>query len=34
MELAGLARQAFTQQPGVSPYYKTPLARLDQKLRR
>jgi tetratricopeptide (TPR) repeat protein len=34
MELAGLARQAFTQQPGVSPYYKAPLARLDQKLRR
>jgi tetratricopeptide (TPR) repeat protein len=34
MELAGLARQAFTQQPGVSPYYKAPLATLDQKLRR
>ena len=34
MELAGLARQAFTQQPGVSPYYKAPLATLEKRLAR
>ena len=32
MELAELARQAFTQQPGVSPYYKAPLFTLEKRL--
>jgi hypothetical protein len=34
MELAESARQAFTQQPGVSPYYKTPLRTLERRLAR
>ena len=34
MELAELARQAFTQQPGVSPYYKAPLLTLEKRLAR
>jgi serine/threonine protein kinase/tetratricopeptide (TPR) repeat protein len=34
MELAELARQAFTRQPGVSPYYKAPLLTLDKRLGR
>ena len=32
MELAELARQAFTRQPGVSPYYKAPLLTLEKRL--
>jgi hypothetical protein len=34
MELAQLARQAFTQQSGVSPYYKAPLLTLEKRLTR
>jgi len=34
VELAELARQAFTQQPGVSPYYKAPLLALEKRLAR
>jgi serine/threonine-protein kinase len=34
VELAGLARQAFTHQPVVSPYYKAPLLVLEQRLAR
>jgi serine/threonine-protein kinase len=34
VELAALAREAFTRQPGVSPYYKAQLAQLNRKLRR
>jgi eukaryotic-like serine/threonine-protein kinase len=34
MQLAGLARQAFTQQPNVSPYYKAPLLTLERRLAR
>ena len=34
MELAELARQAFTRQPGVSPYYKAPLLTLENRLAR
>ena len=33
-ELAGLARQAFTRQPGVSPYFKAPLLTLEKRLAR
>ncbi|WP_280151151.1 serine/threonine-protein kinase [Piscinibacter sp. XHJ-5] len=33
-ELAELARQAFIEQPGVSPYYKVPLRRLEKRLHR
>jgi tetratricopeptide (TPR) repeat protein len=33
-ELAELARRAFTQQPGVSPYYKAPLLTLEKRLGR
>jgi len=29
---AELARQAFAEQPGVSPYYKAPLADLERRL--
>jgi eukaryotic-like serine/threonine-protein kinase len=31
-QLAGQARAAFTAQPGVSPYYKAPLLRLERAL--
>jgi eukaryotic-like serine/threonine-protein kinase len=34
IELAALARQAFTQQPGVSSYYKAPLLALEKRLAR
>jgi hypothetical protein len=34
MALAELARQAFTQQPRVSPYYKAPLLTLEKRLAR
>jgi hypothetical protein len=34
MELAGSARQAFTRQPGVSPYFKAPLLTLEKRLAR
>jgi hypothetical protein len=34
MELAESARQAFTRQPGVSPYYKAPLLTLEERLAR
>jgi serine/threonine-protein kinase len=34
VELAALAREAFMRQPGVSPYYKAQLAKLDRMLRR
>ena len=34
VELAELARQALTQQPGVSPYYKAPLLALEKRLAR
>jgi eukaryotic-like serine/threonine-protein kinase len=34
MELAESARQAFTRQPGVSPYYKAPLLKLEKRLAR
>ena len=33
-ELAELARHAFTQQPGVSRYYKAPLLTLEKRLER
>lgn len=33
-ELAGLSRRAFTEQPGVSNFFKTPLQQLEQKLRK
>jgi tetratricopeptide (TPR) repeat protein len=32
-ELAALAQQAFTEQPGVSPYFKKPLAELQRRLK-
>jgi hypothetical protein len=32
MELADLARQAFTRQPGVSPYFKASLLTLEKRL--
>jgi serine/threonine-protein kinase len=34
MELAELARRAFTRQPGVSHYYKAPLLTLEKRLAR
>lgn len=34
MALAEAARQAFAQQTGVSPYYKAPLRKLEQRLAR
>ena len=34
MQLAESARQAFTRQPGVSPYYKAPLLALENRLAR
>jgi len=34
VELAELARQALTQQPSVSPYYKAPLLTLEKRLAR
>lgn len=33
VDLSELARRAFTEQPGVSPYYKAPLVKLEQSLR-
>ncbi|HWK82990.1 MAG TPA: tetratricopeptide repeat protein, partial [Caldimonas sp.] len=33
VELSELARQAFNAQPGVSPYFKAPLVKLEQSLR-
>jgi serine/threonine-protein kinase len=32
-ELAALAQQAFTEQPGVSPYFKKPFAELQRRLK-
>jgi tetratricopeptide (TPR) repeat protein len=32
MEMARLARDAFAAQPGVSPYFKAPLIKLERKL--
>ena len=32
-QLGELARRAFAAQPGVSPYFKAPLVKLEQSLR-